>query len=171
MESDGEGEDVPRHEQDAAEAALVETDKLMGAGPGAGNRAGGLAFLALAVVVIAALHFHFSESGANSYAARLDTELLTHAQMNLNALEHGERLAVVPSWPIRLYDRLRRDIVVYAGMAAAAAYLWGLAARARGRRDAYLVQQKMAGELAEARRRLERLEKITGIDRNGTKGT
>lgn len=171
MVEDGEGGDAPRHQDDLeAEEAAAETGAVLEGGQGAGNRSGGLAFLAFAVLVAAAVHFHFS-SGGDAYLARLDSELLTHAELALSAREGATPVAVVPSWPLRLYGRLREDIALYAAAAAVAAYLWGLSARARARRDAYLVHEKLAARLDEALRRLDRLEGRTGGDageRNGT---
>lgn len=148
-----------KESENDAEAMAEETQHLLQAGPRSGNRCGALAFVAFAVVVIAALRFYLADSGSDAYINRLDTELLTHAEFSLAAMEDGSRMTVVPSWPLRLYDVLRRDVAVYAVLAAVAAYIWGLAARARGRRDAFLVHEKLTGELTELRARLDSLER------------
>lgn len=159
MEQEGEGDDTPRQTDDLdAENQTQETYTLVRTGPRAGNRAGGLAFLALMVVIGAALHFHLSAGGGDAFLSRLDSELLAHAKLSLAATEEGVRLATVPSWPLRLYSTLRRDIAVYALFLAAAAYLWGVSARARACRDAFLVHEKLAAEVRELRHRIDVLE-------------
>lgn len=145
---------------DAAEleARGEEARAVIASGPGSGNRSAALGFLALLVVIAAALHFHFISGGA-AYLNRLDAELINHAELSVAAMEDQNRMAVVPSWPLRLYDTLRRDIAVYAALAAAAAYVWSLASRARARRDAFVMHEKLNAELNGLRERLERLEK------------
>ena len=173
MENDGD--DAPHDAMSPdAEAREFETDAVLGGGPGAGNRAGGLAFLALAAVVAAGVYYHFSASGGDAFKARLDSEMLTHAELTLASREAGNRVEVVPTWPLHLYDTLRRDIALYAAAAALAAFLWGLSARARARRDAYLVHVRLEAELAEVRRRLDMMESAwenaPGRSGGGTKG-
>lgn len=141
-----------------AEEMRDETGQVLQKGPRAGNKAGALAFLALVIVGLAVLRFYLADSGSDAYFNRLDSELVTHAELSLAAARDDTRIAVVPSWPFRLYDILRRDIAIYAAAAAIAAYVWGLAARARARRDAFLVHEKLAAEVLELRGRLEKLE-------------
>ncbi len=141
---------------DAEEAG--EFAGLLASGRNGGNRAGGLALLAIAVVIGGVLHYHFSNNGSNSFLSRLDSDLLTHAELTLATSEEGNRLAVVPSWPLRLYSSLRGDTILYAAAAALAAYLWGLSARAKARRDAWLVHRRLQGEIRELRRRLDMLD-------------
>lgn len=142
-----------------ADAMAEETQELLQAGPGNGNRAAALAFVAFVIIVLAALRFYLADSGTDAYVNRLDTELLTHAELSLATMEDGSRMSVVPSWPTQLYGVLRRDIAVYSILVAVAAFIWGRSARARGRRDAFLVHEKLSGELAELRARLDIFEK------------
>ena len=155
-----EGDKGGKRAADAeAEVRREEAEAVLAAGPGAGNRSGALAFLALLLVVAAVVHFHLAERGSGSYLNRLDSELINHAELSVAAMQDENRMAVVPSWPLRLYDTLRRDIAVYAVMAAAAAYVWSMAARARARRDAFLVYDRLNAELGELRRRLDAAER------------
>ncbi len=162
MQNDGDGGEAPR-EMSRPEAGNTgeEAAEVLRSGPRAGNRAGGLAFLALMALLAAALHYHFSGGGADSFPARLDSDLLTHAELTLAANEKGNRLAVVPAWPLRLYSVLRRDIAVYAAAAVLASLLWGWSARARARRDVFLAHEKLEAEIADLRRRLDEMEKKT----------
>lgn len=187
MDNDGEGGKTPRETEQAdaesgatdeakhsaaavrpdAETVGQETEELIKTGPTAGNKAGGMAFLALVVVLGAALHFHLYGTGPEAYVNRLDATLLTHAELTLDAMKDGSNLVVVPSWPLRLYSMLRRDIAIYAVMLAAATFLWGVSARARARRDAFLVHDKMTAELAELRARLAKLEGVSAPSESG----
>jgi hypothetical protein len=144
-----------------AKAVQDETRAVLSAGPGSGNRSGALAFLALLLIIAAILHYSLADRGG--YAARLDSELISHAELSVAAMRDESRLAVVPAWPLDLYETLRRDIAVYAAMAAAAAYVWSAAARARARRDAFLVYEKLNAELADVRLRLEKAERSASL--------
>ncbi len=160
MANEGDGEEAPRETpRPDAGTGDEETADVLRSGPKAGNRAGGLAFLALLALLAAALLYYVSGTGSDSFLARLDSDLLTHAELTLAANEKGNRLAVVPAWPLRLYATLRRDIAVYAGAAILAALLWSWSARARARRDVYLAHEKLSAEIAELRRRLDDVEK------------
>ena len=159
MDTDGKGGNAPSASEEAEHGdGERETDLLVKTGPRAGDRAGGMAFLALMVVLAGALHFYLTGEGSDSFINRLDAELLTHAEFSLASMENGGRLTVVPSWPLRLYASLRRDVAVYAVMLAVATYLWGLSARARARRDAFLVHDKLTAEVNELRERIARLD-------------
>lgn len=162
MEDDGHGGNTPRdHDNpdstDDADGADSAAD-VVDAGPSAGNRSVAWAFLALMIVLGAALHYYLTGVGSESYLARLDVDLLTHAELTLAAMEDGTRMAVVPTWPVRLYHNLRRDIALYAAFVALAAYVWGVSARNRARRDAFLVHEKLNAEIRELRERLDRLD-------------
>lgn len=168
MENDGEGDEASRAADPAElDACAEETCVLMKTGPRAGDRAGGVAFLALMVVLAGAVHFYYTDSRTDSFANRLDAELLTHAEFALASNEDGNRLGVVPTWPFRLYASLRRDIALYGVALGAAAFLWGLSARARARRDAFVVHRDLTAELAELRDRLDRLEGRSGPNASG----
>ncbi|MCC8166643.1 MAG: hypothetical protein LIQ31_10960 [Planctomycetes bacterium] len=132
-----------------------ETDALLASGAAAGNRGGALAFFALMVVVGAGLFFYLSSRGAGAFVNRLDASLLAHAELSLAAMDN---VTVAPSWPIALYERLRADMLFYAGLAALAAYLWSLAARSRARRDAFLVHQRLRERIDQLEKRLALLE-------------
>ena len=138
------------------ETIAEETANLVASGSGAGNRAGGFAFLAVILAIATGMHFHFSDRGGDSFSARLDADLLSHAEFSLASGEGENRLAVVPDWPLGLYWRLRRDAILYAALAFAAAVLWGWSVRARARRDAWLVYKKLSAELADLRRDREK---------------
>ncbi|MDR1519012.1 MAG: hypothetical protein LBU23_02565 [Planctomycetota bacterium] len=135
---------------DAEEAAA-----LLAGGAKAANRSGGFAFLAFLALAAAALYFYLADRGAEAFSARLDADLLAHAELSLAAAGKGSRLAVAPFWPLELYWTLRREMAFCAAAAALAALLWSLAARFRSRRDAWLVHEKLSAELAELRRRLD----------------
>ncbi len=135
-----------------------ETGDVLASGPKAGSRAGALAFLALVVVLAAAAHFYMADSGGE-YLQRLDAELLQHAELSLKSGENGAAVAVAPSWPLALYEKMRGDIALYAAAAALAAYLWQLSARSRARRDAFLLHDRLNAELAALRERVALLEK------------
>lgn len=138
-----------------------ETGDVLAGGPKAGNRAGALAFLALVVVIAGAVHFYMQDSGG-AYIQRLDADLLQHAELTLSAREKGAAIAVAPSWPLRLYEKIRKDIALYAALAAAAAYLWQLSARSRARRDAFLLHDRLANEIETLRKRVAFLEERAG---------
>lgn len=158
MENDGDGEEAPRdHENPETDDGGDSAAAVVQSGPMAGNRSGGMAFLALMVALAAAVHFYLTGTGPESFPARLDTDLLTHAELTLAAMEDGNNMAIVPSWPQRLYAILRRDIALYTAFLAVAAFFWGLSARARARRDAFLVHEKLSAEIAELRGRLDSL--------------
>ncbi|MCD8350189.1 MAG: hypothetical protein LUC93_06210 [Planctomycetaceae bacterium] len=140
---------------DEADSRHEEAEDILQNGPRSANRSGALAFLALAVIVVAALHFYLSAGGGAAYVARLDGELLNHASLSLAAMEADSPMAIAPSWPLNLYEHLRRDILVYCALVACAAYIWSLAARARARRDAFVIHDKLAAEVAELRARLD----------------
>ncbi len=140
---------------DEADSRREEAEDILQNGPRSANRSGALAFLALAVILVAALHFYLSSNGGGAYLARLDAELLNHAELSLAAMEADGPMAIAPSWPLRLYEHLRRDILVYCALVACAAYVWSLAARARARRDAFVIHDKLAAEVAELRARLD----------------
>lgn len=166
MENDGDGgDDAPRQDDNPNAPSGDDAAVVVDNGPAAGNRSGGTAFLAFAVLVAAVVHFYLTGSGSDSFLNRLDTDLLTHAELSLAAMEEGNRLAVVPSWPLRLYAVLRRDIALYGAFLAGAAFLWGLSARSRARRDAFLVHEKLEAEIRELRQRLDRLD--NGADAGG----
>lgn len=156
MENDGDGGDAPRDNTapDSAEGGAAVAE-LLKTGPTAGNRSGALTFLAFAVVLAGALHFYLKSSGPESFPARLSADLLTHAELTLASYNDGGRMEVVPTWPLRLYAVLRRDIAFYTLFLAAAVFLWGLSARARARRDAFLVHEKLHAEIMELRHRLD----------------
>jgi hypothetical protein len=159
MEDDRAEGNPPGSEAAAeAESRREEAKALLAAGPGSGNRAAALGFLALLVLVAAFLHYHFSGGGPDSLLGRLDSALIAHAELSVAAMEDGSRMAVVPSWPLDLYESLRLDIAMYAAFAAAAALVWSLAARARARRDAFVVHEQLRAELDELRRRLDGIE-------------
>lgn len=168
MQEDGDGAESPRTEStktrrlpdDSPETG--ELKELLAAGPGLGNRAGALAFLTILAVLAAGLHFYLTGTGGGSFLTRLDSDLLTHAEMSMSARENGTSLTVVPSWPYRLYESLRRDVGWYAAAAALAAILWGLSVQARGKRSAYLVHEKLTEEIITLRRRVEELERCAG---------
>ena len=134
-----------------------ETSEVIANGPKAGNRAGALAFLALVVVIAAAVHFYMADSGG-AYLKRLDADLLQHAELSLKAGGKTAALSIAPSWPPRMYEKIRKDIALYAAAAAAAAYLWQLSARSRARRDAFLLHDKLNNEIAALRQRVALLE-------------
>ena len=142
--------------KDDSETVEGETVRLVASGSGAGNRAGGFAFLTVVLAIATGIYFHLSDRGGDSFSARLDADLLSHAEFSLASGERENRLAVVPDWPLELYWRLRRDTILYAALAFAAAALWGLSVRARARRDAWLVYEKLSAELADLRRALEK---------------
>lgn len=163
MTTDGDRGEAPRHNFSAANGEdedgsdrEEETSRLLEAGPKAGNRSGGLAFLALMVIAAAALHFYFG--GGGYLASDLDAELRQHAELSLAAKKENPNLVIVPAWPIRLYQILRRDLLVYLAFVALAAYLWGLSARASARRDVYLMHENHQRQLAELNKRLKELE-------------
>lgn len=151
---------------DDGDAEAEETAKLVDAGPRAGNRSGALAFLAFLVLAAAALHFYLAETGSGAYIHHLDAELRKDAGLALAAMEEKNRIAIVPSWPHGLYAVLHRDILVYVALSALAAYVWGLSARARARRDAFLVHEKLVAEIADLRRRLDRLDPESAAEPN-----
>lgn len=160
MEDAGDGERSPREKSASdAEACDGERESLLASGPNSGRRSGAIALLALVVVVGAAVYHHMTGNGPSSFLSRLDMDLLTHAELSLASREEGGRLTVVPSWPLRLYASLRNDILIYASAAALAGWLWSLAARARARRDAYLIHEGLIRQVDEMRRRLDALEK------------
>jgi hypothetical protein len=170
-EHEGDGEKTACPEDADENAARVdETARLAASGPGAGHRAGGLALLGVVVAILAVFHYHFANGGSDAFTSRLDAELLADAELTIASMERGSRLTVVPSWPIRLYRALRRDIAVYTALAALAALCWSWSARARARREAYLVHKQTELELAELRRRLDALEKA-GEGSDAKKGT
>lgn len=136
-----------------------EVKAVLSAGPGSGNRSGAWAFLALLLVLAAIAHYCMSDMGGGGYVNRLDSELIHHAELAVAAMRDENPVAVVPAWPVRLYDTLRNDAVLHAALAAAAAYAWSLSARARARRDAFLVHEKLSAELADLRSRLESVNK------------
>lgn len=152
-----EQSDSPQTREETRSRA-EELGEILKTGSRATNRAGALAFLAFLIIVAAGLHFFFSAKGGDAYLSRLDAQLRGDAELTLAAMENNTRLAISPSWPLQLYENLRRDILLYCAVAALSAYVWGLAARARARRDAFLVHTKLAAELAELREKLERLE-------------
>lgn len=151
------------------DARPEEAAEVLATGPRAGNRAGALAFLALVVVVGAAVHFYMADNGGE-YLQQLDADLLRHAELSLRPTGTGQGasgiadagLAVAPSWPLALYEKIRGDIALYAAAAAAAAFLWQLSARSRARRDAFLLHDKLNTELAALRERVAALEKREG---------
>lgn len=159
MPDNGNGGEAIRGADRAGEPAEEELGEALRTGSGARARAGGLALLAFLVAGAAVAYYHFSDTGGSAYAARLDAELLGQAELTLAAGGEGGRLAIVPSWPLGLYATLRRDMALYATAAALAAMLWAWSARARARRDLFLLNEKMRKETAELRRRLEKLEK------------
>lgn len=140
-----------------------EADDILAAGAKAGNRAGALAFLAL-VVVLAAATYYYMTNNSGEYLQILDTELLRDAELSIDLRGNprgagaGGNVAVAPSWPLALHDKLLRDIALYAGAAAAAACLWALSARARARRDAAVLHNRLAAEIAALREKVEKLE-------------
>lgn len=159
MKDVGAGEQTPPEESASdAEAHEGEHESLLASGPNSGKRAGAFGLLALIAIIGAAVCYHLSGSGGNSFLSRLDNDLLTHAELTLASREGGGRLTVVPSWPLRLYATLRDDIIFYAGAAAVAAWLWALSAKARARRDAFLVHEDLTKQLNEVRKRVEELE-------------
>ncbi len=141
------------------ESRREEARVLLAAGPGSGNRSAAFAFLALLILIAAAAYYHFAGGGSDGYLGRLDSALVTHAELSVAATEDAARTAVVPSWPLDLYESLRRDIAFYASIAAAAAYVWSLAARARARRDAFVLHERLQAELDGLRRRLDHMER------------
>ena len=143
---------------DEIESRRGEMEDILENGPRLANRSGALAFLALVAILGAAVHFHFSSRGGAAYMRTLDAELVNHAELSLAATENGERVIVAPSWPLSLYENLRRDILVYCALAAVAAYVWSAASRARARRDAFVVHEKLSAELADLRARLDRVD-------------
>lgn len=163
MNDRGQGGDAPPADETGkspdAEKDEAELDALLSSSAAGVNRAGGLAFLAFAVLIAAALHYHFADSGGDAFLARLDADMLANAELSVKSTERGTSLAVVPSWPYRLYDSLRKDIVWYAGAAALAAYVWSLSARAAARRGATLVHARLSAEIDRLRRRVDALEK------------
>lgn len=136
------------------ESRPEEAKAVLDAGPGSGNRAGAFAFLAILVVIAAAIHYHFADPFQN----RLDTQLRYHAELTMASMGTETPVAVVPSWPQDMHHNLRNDIVVYAGLAALAAYLWSRSAAARARRDAFLLHDRLASEITQLRRRIDALE-------------
>ncbi len=140
-----------------------ELSRLAQTGPRAGNQAGALAFLALIMLIGAALHFYLSDRGGSSYLNRLNSELQGHAELVLASQEEGARTVVSPSWPFRFYEKIRSDIFVYVAFAFAAAWFWTLSARARARRDAFIVHAGLRDEIAHLRRRVEQLERGSGM--------
>lgn len=151
----------PRPDNDSdgeIESRRRELDEIVQAGPSSGNRTGALAFLALVIVLGAAVYYYLTEQGPSAYANRLDAELISHAELSVASMEEDNRMTVVPGWPVRLYDRLRRDIALYAALAAAAAWVWSLAARAAARRNAFLIHETLHTELDALRRRVDELE-------------
>ncbi len=155
----GAREEAPKTDSEAGQeldSRPEEAGKVLAAGPKAGNRAGALAFLAFAVVIAAAVHFHMTDSGGE-YLQRLDAELLRNAELSLKA-GGGAAVAVAPSWPLELYGKIRADIALYAAAAVAVAYLWQLSARSRARRDAFLLHDALTTELAALRERVAVLE-------------
>lgn len=140
------------------ESRREEAAAVLGAGPHAGNRAGAFAFLALLTVVAAAVYYHFANQGVDSFRSRLDSQLRYHAELSVASMQSEAPIAVIPSWPVNLYHNLRRDIVVYGAFAALAAYFWSRSAAARARRDAFLLHDNLAGELARLRERVAKLD-------------
>lgn len=163
MPENGDRGNPPRDTADkprpGREQEEEELRSLLAAGPGLSNRASAIAFLALLALLGAGLHYYLGDQGDSSFVARLDADLLSHAEMTVSAMEDGSKMAVVPSWPYRLYASLRRDIAWYAAAALVTAFLWGLAVQARARRSAYLVHEQLSREVAELRRRVAELEK------------
>ncbi|MCL2001490.1 MAG: hypothetical protein FWG74_08660 [Planctomycetes bacterium] len=157
MPNDGDRGDAPRETpQPCFTPGENELAEALRAKPNGGGRPGGLAFLALLVLLIAALHYHLTGTGTESFPARLNSDLLTHTELTLTVNENGSRMAVVPAWPLRLYYTIRRDIAVYAFAAVIISLFWGWSARARARRDLFLVHEKLEAEIAELRRRLDK---------------
>ncbi|MCC8116958.1 MAG: hypothetical protein LIP18_07410 [Planctomycetes bacterium] len=154
-EDDGTAAAPGRDSPPEAEPGPNETDALLAGGETAGSRGGALAFFALLVVIGAGLFFYLSSRGSGAFVNRLDASLLAHAELSLAA---AEKVTVAPSWPSALYDRLRADMVFYAGLAALAGYLWSLAARSRARRDAFLVHQRLRERIDALEKRLAELE-------------
>ncbi len=137
----------------------AEAAEVLASGPKAGNRAGALAFLAAALVIGGAVHFYMT---MDSHIQSLDAALLRHAELSLGASGEDAAVAIAPTWPFALYESLRGDIALYAAVAAAAAYLWHLAARGRARRDAFLLHDRLSDEVAGLRRRVALLEERAG---------
>jgi hypothetical protein len=142
--------------RDEMESRAGETAEILASGPKAGSRAGALAFLALVAVLAGAAYFYMADGG---YLQRLDADLLRHAELAMRSGQAaGGGVAVAPSWPLALYDKIRNDIALYAAVAAGAAYLWHLSARARARRDAFLLHDSLEKELVALRERVAELE-------------
>ncbi len=161
MEQHDDNESV-RNTDSGTETDADETTGLIASGRNAGNRSGALGLLVVVLVIAMLVYYHFSASGVNSFLSRLDSDLLAHAELTLASQQEGNRLAVVPSWPTRLYTSLRNDIALYIAVTLAAAYVWGLSVRARARRDLYLVHKQLTGEIASLRERLDK------VDNSGT---
>lgn len=162
---------LDREALDEIESREEEASAVLASGPRAGGRSGALAFLAFAVVVAAAVHFYMATRGGDSYLVRLDSELLQHAELSLRAGEDSGHMAVAPSWPLKLYETLRHDIVLYAAAAVLAAWLWSLSARHRARRDAFLLHDQLNREIKILRERLDVLENRGVAGRTGADNT
>ena len=156
---------LDREALDEIDSREEEAAVVLASGPRAGGRSGALAFLAFAVAVAAAVHFYMASRGGDNYLTRLDSELLQHAELTLKSGEDAGRMAVAPSWPLKMYEKLRHDIALYAAAAVAAAWLWSLAARQRARRDAFLLHDRLNREIKDLRERLAALEDRAGIVR------
>lgn len=144
-------------EQDA-EALESEFQAMQAGGRGGAARAGACALLAVLVIIAGVFQYHFGAGGSDAFLNRLDSELLGQAQLSLDSSSQtAGRMAVVPSWPLRLYAALRRDIAVYACFGLLAAWLWARSAAMRARRDAWLVHDRLTREMDQLRRRLDKI--------------
>ncbi|MCC8181128.1 MAG: hypothetical protein LIP23_09505 [Planctomycetes bacterium] len=157
---DGNGALLDRRSRQEAdpESESCEYSTLRQMGPSLVNKAGAFAFLTLLAVFAAGLHFYMAGRGSGSYPAQLEAELLAQTELSLETADQDRGLTIVPTWPVQLYQALRRDIAFYSLCVVLAALLWGLAVQARGRRAAYLVQMRLERELDALRGRVQRLE-------------
>lgn len=145
------------------ESRREEAEAVLAAGPGSGNRAGAFAFLAVLALAAGAVYYHWAARGGDAFPTRLDSQLRNHAELSMAAMNAEAPMAVVPSWPVGLYHSLRGDIVVYSALAALAAYLWSRSAAARARRDAFILQDRLSGEIDELRKRLDEISAGTRL--------
>jgi|GEM_PF-2860891 hypothetical protein len=155
MDDEQNSTPAPAPEAETDDAGMERT---LAAGNNGESRAGAFALLTVVLLLCGALYYHFSENGGNAFLLRLDSELLTHAEFSLASAKNGNDIVAVPSWPLRLYSALRRDIAFYAAIAAIAGVLWGLSVQARARRDVYLLNQKFSREIAVLRARLDMID-------------
>lgn len=147
-------------------AEAAEMQDLIDKGLRAHSTVGALTFAGIVVLLLAGLYYarldKLDTQMGVQYSDYLDN--MVRSQYARDCIAFGAKEPLEhPSWPLRLYLKIRKDIYIISGAVLLLSLVFVLIERAKMRRNSLLVYRALAREIEKLRLRVKQLEGKKGL--------